>query len=295
MSKSTARRFAVVALAAGFAFGCGSSAKPAAKPVTTGTDVLPAAGVAAALPAAGEVLERYIEVTGGRAAYEKVTTTVVTGVMSMPAMNLSGPVVVYAATPRKLYMTVNIPGVADQERGTDGELAWEKATMTGNRIIEGKELAAMMREATFNADLYWKDLYSKVETVELAEVDGKAAYKLVLTTPEETSQTRYYDQATGLLLRTEMVADTNMGSIPVEIMVADYRDVEGIKVPFKNVSKMMGMEQVLTIEKIEVNVAIPAERFAIPAEIEALRAAAKPGAADGTPRRGADPLGLPGR
>ena len=256
-------------------FGCGSSPKTTTEPVQT-KPTPPAAGEttttppAPALPSAAEVLDRYVEVTGGKAAYDKLTSSVMTGKMSIPSQNISGTVEVYMAAPRKMYSKATIAGIGDQERGTDGDVAWEKSMMTGNRIIEGNEKAELMREATFNSDVLWRDLYPKAEVAGLETIDGKPAYKVVLTTPEGTTQTRYYDQASGLLVGTEQTAETNMGKIDVTTRISDYRKVGDMTVAFKNVSSMMGMEQVMTIDKVEFDVAIPADRFAIPAEIQAL-------------------------
>ena len=247
--------------------GCGApSASKTAKPAVKGD----APAAAPALPTAAEVLDRYVEVTGGRAAYEKVTSMVMTGTMAMPAMNLEGKVEVSMAPPRQMHFRVTIPGIGEQERGTDGALAWEKATMTGNRILEGNERAQFLRESTFNADLAWRELYTKAEVVALEPVDGNPAFKVVLTSPENTTQTRYYDQASGLLVRTEMSAETNMGTMPVEALASDYRQVGALSMAFRLVSKTMGMEQVITLDKVDLDTIIPADRFAIPPEIQAL-------------------------
>ncbi len=273
--------------------GCGSSPKTTTEPVQT-KPTPPAAGDTAAtpaapeLPSAAEVLDRYVEVTGGKAAYEKLHSSVMTGKMSMPSMNIAGTVEAYMAAPRKMYFKASIPGIGEQERGTDGEVAWEKATMTGNRVLEGEEKAEFMREATFNSDILWRELYPKAEVVGTEDIGGKPTYKLVLTSPEGTTQTRYYDQATGYLVQTTQDAVTNMGTIPVVAEVSDYRKAGDLTLPFKNVSKMMGMEQVLTIDKVEFNVDIPADRFAVPADIQALLGggAAKAPAKTPTPTKG---------
>jgi hypothetical protein len=41
-------------------------------------------------------------------------------------------------------------------------------------------------------------------------------------------------------------------------------------VAFTSRMRVMGQERVVTIEKVEHNVAMPADRFALPAEIKAL-------------------------
>jgi hypothetical protein len=61
-----------------------------------------------------------------------------------------------------------------------------------------------------------------------------------------------------------------MGAIPVESFPGDYMRIDGILLPRKNVVKTVGPERIATIESIEQNVDLPADRFALPAEIKAL-------------------------
>jgi hypothetical protein len=71
-----------------------------------------------------------------------------------------------------------------------------------------------------------------------------------------------------------MSASTPMGELPVTIVTSDYKDFDGVKVAARTVTKVMGQQQVMTIEKVEWNDA-EADDFALPAEIKALRDAPK--------------------
>ena len=50
----------------------------------------------------------------------------------------------------------------------------------------------------------------------------------------------------------------------------DFRKVDGIMLPFTSRMKVMGQERVVTVEQVEHNVTLPADRFALPAAIAAL-------------------------
>jgi hypothetical protein len=58
--------------------------------------------------------------------------------------------------------------------------------------------------------------------------------------------------------------------VPVVAEPGDFRKVDGIMVAFRSRIQVMGQERVVAIEKVEHNVAMPADRFALPAEIAAL-------------------------
>ena len=68
----------------------------------------------------------------------------------------------------------------------------------------------------------------------------------------------------------EMTVMTAMGAIYVESLIADYREVDGIKVPFKVTEFAMGQEQIVVIESVEHNVDLPDGLFSPPAEIQSL-------------------------
>ncbi len=72
------------------------------------------------LPSGEAVIAKYVEATGGRAAYEKIHNTVSTGRMMMPAQGIEGKVTMYEADPSKNYTAVEIPGIGLVEDGTDG-------------------------------------------------------------------------------------------------------------------------------------------------------------------------------
>ena len=54
------------------------------------------------LPKAETILDRYIEVTGGKAAYEKRKTEIATGTFEMAAMGVKGTITHYAASPTRV-------------------------------------------------------------------------------------------------------------------------------------------------------------------------------------------------
>lgn len=58
--------------------------------------------------------------------------------------------------------------------------------------------------------------------------------------------------------------------IPVEVFISDYKEVDGILIPHKAILKALGLESILTIERVEHNVNMPEDIFRLPDEIRAL-------------------------
>jgi hypothetical protein len=61
-----------------------------------------------------------------------------------------------------------------------------------------------------------------------------------------------------------------MGDIPVELIASDYKNFGGILEPAKVIQKAGPQEFTITLERVEVNPAIPPEQFALPAEVQKL-------------------------
>jgi zinc protease len=267
--RTISRFAAIIALVA--AGACGGSSAATTETAPPANTVEPAAPETPAQPTADQVLEAYLEATGGRAAREAKQNYRATGTVSIPQMGLEGKLELLAARPANMVTRMDLGGMGMQEQGTNGELVWEKSSMTGARIVEGNEAAHLRRASAFNADLKWKELYEKVELVGEADIDGRPAWELAFHTPEGSVETTWYDKETKLPLASEATIDSQMGKIKVKSTMSDWRDVGGVKWPFVTKQDMVNMSMVLTMDELEYDVELPENAFAPPAEIEALQ------------------------
>jgi hypothetical protein len=222
------------------------------------------------LPKAETILDRYIEVTGGKGAYEKRKNEIETGTIELKAQGLKGSMTRYAAEPAEAYSIVEIEGVGKIEDGLDKGIAWDKNPMLGPQIKKGMEKAQYVREATFNSPIHWRELNSKVETVGTEIIDGELCYKVVLTPTEAPPETMFFQKKSGLAVKTAATVVSAMGEAPVEMLASDYKNLGGVLVPTKITQKLAGQEIVITIQDVKTNQPIPAGRFDPPAEIKAL-------------------------
>lgn len=228
-----------------------------------------------ALPDAAQILDRSIEVTGGRAAYERIHSRVTFGSFELPAMGIKGKLTTYAAAPSFFYSVGESEAIGKLESGGNGEVLWDITAMTGPRIKTGGEKAAAAREARFNNALFWREMYKAVQTAGIDTVETRPCYKVVLTPNEGEPETGYYDVETGLPQRADQVIVAEMGRMSVQSFFSDYRPVDGLLIPFRSRQILMGMqEMVFATDSIAQNVEIPPERFALPPEIQALVAKA---------------------
>jgi hypothetical protein len=228
------------------------------------------APAADALPSPESILDRYVEVTGGKQAYERRKTEIATGTLEYAAQGIKGTITHYEAEPDRYYAVLDIPGIGKIEMGVSGGVAWENSALLGPRVKTGEEKAQAVREATMNATLKWRTLFPKVETVGVEILEGEECYKVVMTPPEGKPEVMYFQKKSGLAVKTTTVAVSQMGEVPVEVTVKNYKEFGGVLTPAKVTNKAAGQEFTITFEKVQVNPELPPDRFALPAEVRAL-------------------------
>ena len=222
------------------------------------------------LPTGDAVLARYVEVTGGAAAYDAIKNRVVHARMEILGAGVVLNLTVYAAAPASTYTQAESEATGRIESGVSDGVAWENSAMRGPIVKEGIERDDALRDAIFDRVAHWKDHLKSAECTALAGVNGKPAYRVVATPTSGTPQTLFFDKESGLLVRAETTAMSAAGAVQVIAEPGDFRKVDGIMMAFTNRVQVMGQQRVVTIEKVEQNAALPSDRFALPSEIKAL-------------------------
>jgi hypothetical protein len=96
-------------------------------------------------------------------------------------------------------------------------------------------------------------------------LDGKDMVHVQGTTPAGVNVSLYFDPDTNLLARQLRFTDSPVGRIPTQIDYSDYRDVAGVKIPFKwTVSAISGRDS-FELTQVQPNAQVAATRFNKPA------------------------------
>jgi zinc protease len=232
-----------------------------AKPAVTPADDKP---VQAKLPATGEIIANYVKALGGREANEKIKTRSAKGTIELSPMGVKGTVEVLSAAPDKSYTNGNLTGIGTFLEGYDGKVSWTSDPMRGAREKSGQELLQVKLSTDFYRELHLDKLYPKMEVKGIESVGGKDAYVVVATPDGVPAETFYFDVASGLLVRSDSTAIAPEGTAAIKTFYEDYRDVDGIKVPFKTRSVLPQYELVTTLTEVKNNVAIDDAKFSKP-------------------------------
>jgi len=223
----------------------------------------PPAGMnSAALPGADLILDKYVQAIGGEEALHKITTRMEKGTLS--GFGPAGmPVEVYAKAPDARVTVVQTPR-GENVTAFNGKTGW----MSGfgpPRPITGGELANEKRNADFYFAADIKQAFQQIRSARPDKVDDHEAYQLVARNPGLPPVRFYFDKDSGLLLRELRYVETPLGRDPSEVDYADYREVDGVKIPFKWTIARPGGRFTIQIDRVQQNVPIDESKFAEPA------------------------------
>lgn len=250
LSKRVSRGCRLAALiAAAMIPGLGVSAQQAAQP---------------APPSVDEIISGYVSAIGGEAAIQKMTTRAALGTIEIPAMHLSGTVLIHEKAPNKLLQVVVING-ASLRQGFDGTTAWTDDPADGTRILSGIELSETRRDADFFHPLHLHQIYSNLTFKGTEKVGDRDAYLIEGTAADETDPDKmYFDSHTGLVLRIVSHRHSPDGDGNVQEDFQDYRDVDGLKLPFTILQSGGSSDFAIHINQISPGVSLDDAEFTVP-------------------------------
>ena len=217
---------------------------------------------AAAMPGADQILAHYVQALGGEQALHKFSSRVEKGTLS--GFGPPAPVEVFAKAPDARVTVVHTQR-GENVTAYNGQTGW----MSGfgpARPITGGELDNEKR----NADFYFAaDIVKTFQQVRVIprmdKIGDHETYLLVARSPDRPPVRFYFDKESGLLLREMRFVETPLGRNPSQVDYADYRDVEGIKLPFQWTIARPSGRFTIKIDSVQQNAPIDDSRFAAPA------------------------------
>ena len=219
---------------------------------------------------AEEVIQKAIAARGGLEKIKAVQSERISGRVTL-VKDVEGTVVLELARPHKLRSEITVDDQKIQ-RVYDGKSAgWTVNPFSGSKDAQSmsdEELKGMPEEADLDGPLVeYQAKGSQVVFVGKEDLDGKPVYRLKLTTKSGDVRSYFLDATTFLTVKWEGLRKVGEQSLPWEANLSDYREVNGLKFPFKIAQGSPGTEfqQSLTIEKIELNPKIEDGHFAKPA------------------------------
>jgi hypothetical protein len=212
---------------------------------------------------------KYLQALGGTQRLSALTSFVAKG--TYEGFNTGHgpvPVVIYAAAPDKRAQVV-MPPEGEALKVFDGRSAWAAEPWRPMPLLtlSGGNLAGARLEAILQFPAGIQKSFSQWRTSS-TEIEGRRVQILQGSNPGELPASLYFDDA-GLLVRMVRWNNTASGIVPTQVDYSDYREVAGVKMPFKILMTWTDGQNTFALEDIQPNVAIPAARFNRPAPFKA--------------------------
>jgi zinc protease len=239
---------------AGFSQKPDSSAAPVAKPVSNPVK----------LPAAKEVVDKYVKAIGGRDALLKHKSRYQTGTIELSPMGVKGTIESFSRSDNRALTKISLAGIGDILDGYDGTTAWTANPVQGNRVKEGKELEQAKRLNNFGREANLEKIYTSLTVKNVEKVGDRDAYVVVASTEGLPDDILYFDTETGLMLRSDSIVLAPEGQQATSSFYEDYREVNGIKSAHKIRAKTPAFEIITAVTEIKYDVTIEDSKFVQP-------------------------------
>ncbi len=231
--------------------------------------------VAADLPPAEQILDRYTEATGGAAAYQALRSQRITADIEFVGQGIKGTSTQLALTTGHATTVLELAGLGKMHSGVWNGHVWESSAMQGQRLATGAERDLQIRMNDPQAAIHWRKHYTSVTTEAEEDINGEACYRVLAQPTSGKPETSWYSKSTGLLVKARVTIVSPMGEIPMEILASDYRPVGPFRIAHKSIQQIGPQKIASTIREAVFNEALEMKQLQPPPEIEALIAKAK--------------------
>jgi len=241
------------------------------------------------LPEPKTIIDKYLNAIGGEQRWAAIKSWDATGTsVGFGGFGGGGKVEIASKFPDEHAVIIKFAaetGRGEAIRTTNGKQAWIKSPLTvlGEYEVSGGDLDGakldaelafpnQMKTALTNlrtsipltiSDLPAPDSQSSVQSTQMQGKD-KEVNVVQGEGPNRMLCTLYFDKDTNLLLRVVRFGRTNIGRVPTQIDYADYRDVNGVKIPFRITFAWLDGRDAIQLSEVKLNVPIDETKFGRP-------------------------------
>ena len=187
------------------------------------------ASVPSVLPSAAEIIAAYKAAVGADAA-ARFATTVLTATDDR-SENRHGTFDVQLKEADKGRLTIRMEGQPEINQAVDGEVGW--VTNQGAlQLLAPPDVQAVKRSVARYSAVKVIDSPATMQVRGIELVRERPAYVLEVTVDPKTSRRFYFDVGTRLVVREMTTIETIVVPLQNQVDYEDYREVDGVKLPF---------------------------------------------------------------
>ena len=225
---------------------------------------VPAAAPDPALPSLKDILAKNEEAEGGGESWKKVSSLFMRGIyQTQDSSEFIGVEILEKAPDKSLYK-LKFPNDVVVRDVSDGKVAWIEDPRGGYHEYKGAALASRLRRSSL-ADHSKAILLAATGKVLGADKIGPhSTYVVEYSSSKDVTSRLYFDADAGFVDRNEDIISTPQGPYTVQLDMEDYRDIEGLKIPFRMRRVEKGAIFNIRIIQVKLNPVIDDTVFAKP-------------------------------
>jgi hypothetical protein len=212
-------------------------------------------------PSPDDVIAKYLDAIGGATALSKVKTRQEKGTITISERNL--PVEIITSTGGRQLTLVHLSN-GDSVTAYDGTSAWSSGPNRPAHPIPSPESISARAETDLQLPMHMKELFDQLKSMPPENIGDRQAYIVAGINAGEIAAKFYFDKNSGYLLRILRYTRTPLGQNPTQIDNDDYRDQDGLKVPFLKTISRPNSRIAIRIDEIKFNIPVDDARFAFP-------------------------------
>ena len=220
-------------------------------------------------PAADQVIDKFIQAIGGAPRVTALTSFAAKGTYLGFDDAEKRSLEILAKAPRQRTTITRSPaGVSTTV--LNGASGWIAGLDTERPMpliaITGQELEGVQLEADLMFPARLKQALGKWRVGFPMTIDDREVQLVQGTTAGGGTVTLCFDSQSGLLVRLVRFTESPVGRLVTQVDYSDYRDVAGVRMPFKWTVSWLNGRSVYELTEVQPNVAIDAARFGRPAQ-----------------------------
>lgn len=213
-------------------------------------------------PTADEIVAKNISAKGGADKLKAVNSVRITAAATVQGNITQMVIELKRPNLRRQEVTLNGQKIV---QAFDGTTAWLLNPALGEQPIQmpAPQTASMKKDAEFDSPLLdYRTKGVRVALVGREDVDGRPAYHLKVTTADGAAREYYVDTDSYLEFRVDAPIEQNGIHGTLSVSMSDYRDVDGLKMPFSLKQTLNGQVVAdLRVSTVELNVPLDASEF----------------------------------
>jgi hypothetical protein len=203
-----------------------------------------------------QILTRCEQAHGGKEALNAIKSYKLKGTFELAGFK--GTIEGWRKEPHKTLNVMEFPQLGTLRKGFDGETNWLE-TPVGTFSADSKswEVAKLERDAEVYLPGKIRGLFETMKLEHNVRLSGREVHLIEGKPAKGPAEKLYFDVENGLLVRWDMARkEANGTTVFVRVHLNDYKDVNGVKVPFTVRFAFESFNFIIRLESMEANVPI---------------------------------------